>query len=1271
MPAMRTRLNGDSMDRRPLLCAFGTRLDPDELLAGLDALGLGDARLFVDDAGVRLACVAPDVRRDGVARGLTFLIARFSPLVPVRAVALDEVGGAGARFVDERRRTLLHVALAELCAPTDDDALRHMLVGLLGRLSTPPLDGSATPSARPPSLPPLPDGPLAQAARQLVPALHGALEVLGLPSDGATVSVLVPSGLRAAGPLAAQAASMRGPHLLLWLRPGASLLAQGGAEAGVRPAVIVAAAWEMSALARLWRALDEDAAPFDEADDAELLLDGLAWRVARRPTIAVAAPSPAASPIQVDAARCTDCGVCAAVCPTDYLGARGLPATDDASRCVRCYECVDACPTDALRPTLAADTATRERALAHRPGWLARLAGAPGPSFPAPFPPSYLVPRRADVTRGEDPPTPGKPRYVLGLAVMTQQEHAAVLLRDGVIVGAVEHERLVRKRHGGWSPPGRPGVTVAVDPTLCIEEAFCRRPIRALLEREGITLDDIERFAFNGLHGRYAHLIAFTDGSVPLPTMRAGRAVYLPHHLCHAASAFRPSGAESAWVLTVDGRGDRESMALFRAEHGRIEPVDTLLALCDRSIGGVYEGVTRLLGFGSHGQGSVMALGAFGEPRCDMGAFLGSDEEGRPHVHQSGINDAFAALGREPDAPLTQDQKDLAASLQAALETTLLAFLRRHVGEQPIDALCLGGGVALNCRANEHLRRSLAPKRMFVQPGANDAGTAFGAALEAWADLTEHKSPTAEMRHAYLGPAFTDDEIEAALRRSGLRYRRSDAIAEDTAALLADGQIVCWFQGGMEFGPRALGGRSILADPRHPAIADRVNDVKERERWRPFGPSILAGHEGEWFDGAFDARFMVFTLPVLEAQRARVPAIVHVDGTTRPQVVHAEHAPAYHALISAFHRRTGVPMVLNTSFNRRGEPIVCTPADAIASFRGLAERGADLLAIGSFLVEPVPREQPAIASDDALAALPGGRRLALRLTTACDFDCGHCTLRDLREKTEGSSNRSVDEAVRALAEGREAGCDELALLRGEAALRPDLPALVARAKRMGYRFVQLQTNGAALADARRRDALLAAGLDSVELMLLAADEALHDELSAAPGSFRAVLVALRALAASGRQLLVSVPVLRKNLHALPAIVALARKLGAARVQFNFPRPVELRDRVRTDDVPRLAHAAPHVRQAALLARRLGMSVSTEAIPHCHLPPELRASPDSTEDWRRHRVDDLHLVHESLTEVRRTHRPEYAPCRACSERERCPRTWALYLELFGSDELRPL
>ena len=401
-----------------------------------------------------------------------------------------------------------------------------------------------------------------------------------------------------------------------------------------------------------------------------------------------------------------------------------------------------------------------------------------------------------------------------------------------------------------------------------------------------------------------------------MPIIKIGRVVHVPHHLCHAASTYRVSGLDEAFVFTVDGRGDRETAALFRGEGKHLTPQSSILSLADTSIGGLYESATRLLGFGSHGQGSFMALASFTEPSVDVSAFLSVDDSGELTCHESGFSEQFSSYERGFEEPIEHNHHALAASVQDALETSVEKLLAAEGLVQGDHGLCLAGGVTLNCQMNDRLRRSFKPAGMFAQPAANDAGTALGAALEAWAHFGEGTS--SKMEHAYWGPEFSDELIEGILVRSGLTYKRSENVAADVAKRLADGDIFCFFQHRMEFGPRALGARSIIADPRSQEVKDRANSLKTRQSWRPFGPSVLAGYESDYFEDAFDTA-SCSSLRKSANKLDELSAAAHVDGTTRPQIVHPEPNQTYYKVIREFHALTGVPMVLNTSFNRRGD----------------------------------------------------------------------------------------------------------------------------------------------------------------------------------------------------------------------------------------------------------------------------------------------------------------------------------------------------------------
>ena len=539
-----------------------------------------------------------------------------------------------------------------------------------------------------------------------------------------------------------------------------------------------------------------------------------------------------------------------------------------------------------------------------------------------------------------------KPLTILGIASTTLANHSATVLRDGKIVAAVQEERLRRRKQLGWHPPGRPFTTVVSDPAIPLSRAYPKRAIAWALKEAGLTMDEVDIVALNGIPARYFPTYSLREPERPPVTIRAGKTIFVPHHLAHAASTYRVSGMEDAFVFTVDGRGERETAGFFEARDGELHRTFDVLVNDDSLIGGVYEYITTILGFGHHGAGSTMGLAPLGEPTMDLSAFLSARSRTDYTIHDHGIEEVFGYLRRNWGGPLEPGHTSLAASAQRALEDTVIQFIKDGLDGRDATNLCLAGGVALNCAMNQRIRTELNVGRIFVQPGANDAGTSLGAALEAHWDITGEAVPF-EMDSAYLGPGYTDEEIETILKAWGLPYDRVDDIATEVAERIVDGRIVCWFQGRLEFGPRALGARSILSDPRDIKMKERVNVLKGRQWWRPFGPSILAGHESDWFLTPFETPFMLFTLPVRPEKVDQIPAVTHVDDTTRPQSVTERANPLYHRMISQFYQRTGVPMVTNTSFNTAFEPIVCSPEDAVSSFLQL---GADDLAIGPFLV---------------------------------------------------------------------------------------------------------------------------------------------------------------------------------------------------------------------------------------------------------------------------------------------------------------------------------
>lgn len=423
---------------------------------------------------------------------------------------------------------------------------------------------------------------------------------------------------------------------------------------------------------------------------------------------------------------------------------------------------------------------------------------------------------------------------------------------------------------------------------------------------------------------------------------------FVDHHLCHEASAYYPSPFESAAVLTLDGRGERAtaSYGIGRGNgYERLAQIDL-----PHSLGLLYEDVTRYLGFlHSSDEYKVMALASFGQPRLldDFRAIVRCGQDGDYRIAPAELERRFGPA-RVRGGPLEPRHFDIACSLQAVLEETVLhmaQWLHARTGERH---LCLAGGVALNCVMNGKLREYGPFEDIWVQPAAGDAGTALGAAM--WIDAGQRPQARRDysMDHAFLGPAYDDAKIEHLLQRSKLRYRRVTDVADYAARLLAQDRIIGWFQGAMEFGPRALGARSILASPIRADMQARLNEIKDREDFRPVAPVVLEEHAAEWFEGCRQSPFMLFVHRVKAHRRNDIPAAIHIDGTARVQTVNRGQHPRYYELLRAFHARTGVPVLINTSFNTRGEPIVCSPRDALECFWTAP---LDALVIGSFVLE--------------------------------------------------------------------------------------------------------------------------------------------------------------------------------------------------------------------------------------------------------------------------------------------------------------------------------
>ncbi|HEX7127418.1 MAG TPA: carbamoyltransferase C-terminal domain-containing protein [Thermodesulfobacteriota bacterium] len=570
--------------------------------------------------------------------------------------------------------------------------------------------------------------------------------------------------------------------------------------------------------------------------------------------------------------------------------------------------------------------------------------------------------------------------YTLGINAAFH-DSSACLVRDGRVVAAAEEERFTRIKHGKrpvpfstWELPfhaidyclREAGIRLAdvdhvaygFDPYIRLGEHRGRAAITLPLEPSAhsppaewespwdpLFLSSVVNAPRQLAGGAPHHLAARFRGVTPDGPFRWH---FVEHHLAHAASAFHASPFEEAAVLTLDGRGEQAATS-YRMGHGTA--LD-LLGQVDvpHSLGLLYEAVTSHLGFlHSSDEYKVMALAAYGRPiyRDVFRDVIRLEEGGRYRIAPPRLVERFGPA-RPRGGPLERRHCDLARSLQEALEETALALASWLHRETRAGALCLAGGVALNCVMNARLRDRGPFRDIWVQPAAGDAGTALGAAL--WVDARERgaTSRTWRMDHAFLGPAYDDEEIESFLRWSKLPFRRLADVPGETAALLAEGRIVGWFQGRMEFGPRALGARSILASPTDPALQARLNEIKDREDFRPVAPVVLEAAAAEWFVGAGRSPFMLFVHDVRPDRAGRIPAVRHVDGTARIQTIARDEHPRYHDLLVAFAGRTGVPVLVNTSFNTRGEPIVCTPRDAVECFW---TSPLDALVIGSFLLE--------------------------------------------------------------------------------------------------------------------------------------------------------------------------------------------------------------------------------------------------------------------------------------------------------------------------------
>lgn len=589
---------------------------------------------------------------------------------------------------------------------------------------------------------------------------------------------------------------------------------------------------------------------------------------------------------------------------------------------------------------------------------------------------------------------------ILGISAF-YHDSAAALIEDGRIVAAAQEERFTRKKHdadfphnaiaycleeGGVAPAELDRIVFYDKPFLKFERlienyvAFAPRGFRSFRMALPVWLKE-KLFQKRLLCGELARF----DGDRNLYE----RLLFAEHHQSHAASAFFPSPFDEAVVLTMDGVGE---WATTSACIGRGNHLETIKEIhFPHSLGLLYSAFTYYTGFKvNSGEYKLMGLAPYGEPDYAdriLDNLIDVKDDGSFHLDMSyfdyctglrmtnrRFHDLFGGPPRTESDPVEKRHMDLAASIQAVTEEIVLRLTRSLAAETGIPNLCLAGGVALNCVANGKILRDGQFDNVWIQPAAGDAGGALGAALAAYYIFEERPRQTNgggdRMAGSYLGPSFDQEEIEERLGAAGARFTTLDdnSLYERVVDGLTENKAVGWFQGRMEFGPRALGGRSILGDPRSPSMQRTLNlKVKYRESFRPFAPSVLVEDVADWFEFAGHSPYMLIVADVVQGRRkqmtaaekelfgidklnvprSEIPAVTHVDYSARLQTAHRETNPRYHSLLSAFKARTGCPVLVNTSFNVRGEPIVCTPEDAFHCFMGTE---MEMLAIGNCLL---------------------------------------------------------------------------------------------------------------------------------------------------------------------------------------------------------------------------------------------------------------------------------------------------------------------------------
>jgi carbamoyltransferase len=569
-------------------------------------------------------------------------------------------------------------------------------------------------------------------------------------------------------------------------------------------------------------------------------------------------------------------------------------------------------------------------------------------------------------------------QYILGINSV-YHESSACILENGKLICAVEEERLNRVKHGKSANTNNPDQLPINSIKYCLSKVgILSKPLLSQIDYIGFSFEPKKRYRHNKNHSHPYSILEGDFGSLKgeneflanckkveshLKEMGfKGKVNFIDHHACHAACSFFTSPYEKAASLVIDGIGEFHSSSLFECSDTEFKLVSQVPF--PNSLGFLWEKFSKFLGFGEYDAAKVMGLASYGNPSKFLDPFkkiiqVNNSFEIDDTIIRFRIEDysQMENLFNLPkrDFPIdhldseTQVYADLASCLQFYTEEALLSLSKKALDTNS-ENLCLSGGVALNCVANGKLLDKNIYENVFIHPGSNDAGTSIGAAFYVYHQILKHRySPNPFT--PYLGPEYSNDEVQNFLENYGIKYEKIDNPAETGSNLLQEGLIFGWFQGKMEFGPRALGNRSILADPRRAALSNRINKgIKKREKFRPLCPSVLKEHVTNWFHSSpkpnspYD--LMLATLKVKTEKKDLIPAVVHIDGTSRIQAVDRNSNPKFYDLISTFFKATQVPMVLNTSFNE-SEPIVCSPLDALKT---LLKTDIDAVIINDFLI---------------------------------------------------------------------------------------------------------------------------------------------------------------------------------------------------------------------------------------------------------------------------------------------------------------------------------